>query len=124
MTHGSKGRVGFHPDFADVCGKFARSDRSCHRKPAWPQAGNDSGFVLAMVLALYVGFSRLNHLRFLEREPMLTGILRIVPVAAAMHLLAVSGLAASERGGADSPDFLQSESRAIPSLRPKIRKMS
>src|SRR5437867_4435546 len=24
-------------------------------------------FVLAMVLALYVGFSRLNHLRFLER---------------------------------------------------------
>ena len=26
-------------------------------------------FVLAMVLALYVGFSRLNHLRFLEREP-------------------------------------------------------
>lgn len=35
-------------------------------------------FVLAMVLALYVGFSRLNHLRFLEREPMLTGILKIV----------------------------------------------
>jgi hypothetical protein len=33
-------------------------------------------FVLAMVLALYVGFSRLNHLRFLEREPMLTGILK------------------------------------------------
>jgi hypothetical protein len=31
-------------------------------------------FVLAMVLALYVGFSRLHHLRFLEREPMLTGI--------------------------------------------------
>ena len=25
-------------------------------------------FVLAIVLALYVGFSRLNHLRFLERE--------------------------------------------------------
>jgi hypothetical protein len=35
-------------------------------------------FVLAMVLALYVGFSRLNHLRFLEREPMLTGILKIL----------------------------------------------
>ena len=32
-------------------------------------------FVLAMVLALYVGFARLNHLPFLEREPMLTGIL-------------------------------------------------
>lgn len=31
-------------------------------------------FVLAMVLALFVGFSRLNHLRFLHREPMLTGI--------------------------------------------------
>jgi hypothetical protein len=35
-------------------------------------------FVLAMVLACYVGFSRLYHLRFLEREPMLTGILQIV----------------------------------------------
>ena len=34
-------------------------------------------FVLAMVLSFYVGFSRLYHLRFLEREPMLTGILRV-----------------------------------------------
>lgn len=35
-------------------------------------------FVLAIVLAVYVGFSRLHHLRFLEREPMLTGILKIL----------------------------------------------
>ena len=35
-------------------------------------------FVLAMLLALYVGFSRLNHLRFLEREPMLIGILKVL----------------------------------------------
>ena len=35
-------------------------------------------FVLAMVLACYVGFSRLYHLRFLEREPMLTGILHVL----------------------------------------------
>jgi len=35
-------------------------------------------FVLAMVLACYVGFSRLHHLRFLKREPMLTGILHVV----------------------------------------------
>ena len=34
-------------------------------------------FVLAMILALYVGFSRLNHLQFLQREPMLTGILEV-----------------------------------------------
>src|SRR2546425_9481907 len=37
-------------------------------------------FVLAMVLALYVGFSRLHHLQFLEREPMLTGILEVSDV--------------------------------------------
>ena len=36
-----------------------------------------SRFVLAMVLALYVGFSRLHHLQFLQREPMLTGILEV-----------------------------------------------
>jgi hypothetical protein len=35
-------------------------------------------FVLAMVLACYVGFSRLHHVRFLKREPMLTGILQVV----------------------------------------------
>jgi hypothetical protein len=35
-------------------------------------------FVLGMILALYVGFSRLNHLQFLAREPMLTGILQVV----------------------------------------------
>src|SRR5260370_19784358 len=35
-------------------------------------------FVLAMTLAVYVGFSRLHHLRFLAREPMLTGILNVL----------------------------------------------
>lgn len=42
------------------------------RSMPWP------GFVLGMVLAIYIGFSRLNHLRFLAREPMLTGILKVV----------------------------------------------
>ena len=35
-------------------------------------------FIAAMVLAIYVGFSRLHHLRFLAREPMLTGILKVL----------------------------------------------
>ncbi len=35
-------------------------------------------FVLSMVLALYVEFSRLQHLRFLARDPMLVGILRVL----------------------------------------------
>ena len=35
-------------------------------------------FVLAMVLAAYVGFTRLHHLRFIAREPMLTGILKVL----------------------------------------------
>ena len=47
---------------------------SIHRKT---RAMPGYGFILSMVLALYVGFSRLNHLRFLEREPMLTGILKV-----------------------------------------------
>lgn len=34
-------------------------------------------FLLGMILACYVGFSRLNHLCFLKREPMLTGILQV-----------------------------------------------
>ena len=49
-----------------------------------------------MVLALYVGFSRLHHLRFLAREPMLVGILKVLRVAAAVHVLAFSGLLACD----------------------------
>ena len=35
-------------------------------------------FVLSMVLACYVGFTRLYHLRYVRREPLLTGILHVV----------------------------------------------
>ena len=35
-------------------------------------------FILGMVLAVYVGFTRLNHLRFVAQEPMLTGILQVL----------------------------------------------
>jgi Transposase DDE domain group 1 len=34
-------------------------------------------FVLAMVLALYIGFYRLNHIRFVAEDPMLTGVLKV-----------------------------------------------
>jgi len=34
-------------------------------------------FVLAIVLGLYVGFSRLSQLRFVARDPILTGILKV-----------------------------------------------
>ena len=35
-------------------------------------------FIQAMVLANYIGFSRLYHFQFLQREPMLTGILGVL----------------------------------------------
>jgi hypothetical protein len=34
-------------------------------------------FVLAMVLAIYIGFSRLNHIRFCANDPMLAGVLKV-----------------------------------------------
>jgi hypothetical protein len=34
-------------------------------------------FVLAMVLAIYIGFSRLNHIRFVANDAMLTGVLKV-----------------------------------------------
>jgi hypothetical protein len=34
-------------------------------------------FVQAIILAIYVGFSRLNHMQFLQREPMLTGVVKV-----------------------------------------------
>jgi hypothetical protein len=35
-------------------------------------------FLLSMVLAIYVGFSRLHHLRYVARDPMLTRILKVL----------------------------------------------
>src|SRR5712692_1998656 len=35
-------------------------------------------FLLGMLLGLYIGFSRLNQLRFIARDPILTGVLKIV----------------------------------------------
>lgn len=35
-------------------------------------------FVLAIVLGLYIGFARLNQLRFVARDPILTGILKVL----------------------------------------------
>src|SRR5215469_1793380 len=43
-----------------------------------PRAMSIYQFVLAMVLAAYVGFSRLYHLRFVARDPMLTGIVKVL----------------------------------------------
>src|ERR1700680_2850084 len=34
-------------------------------------------FVLGIVLGLYIGFPRLNQLRFIVRDPILTGILKV-----------------------------------------------
>jgi len=48
-------------------------------------------FILAMVLACSVGFSRLHHLRFLQREPMRTeilGVLRLPPQCTFWRFLA------------------------------------
>jgi Transposase DDE domain group 1 len=35
-------------------------------------------FVLSMVLAIYVGFSRLHHIQYVAKDPMLTGILKVL----------------------------------------------
>jgi len=51
-------------------------------------------FVLAMILALYVGFSRLNHLPFLEREPMAHRNFGGDGITGADHVLAILGVAA------------------------------
>src|SRR5499433_2870647 len=54
--------------------KLVEETLSVHRIP---RAMTIYQFLLGMVLALYVGFSRLNHLRFVAQDPMLTGVLQV-----------------------------------------------
>jgi hypothetical protein len=42
-----------------------------------PRAMSMYQLILSMVLAIYVGFSRLNHIRCVAKDPMLTGILKV-----------------------------------------------
>jgi hypothetical protein len=42
-----------------------------------PRAMGLYRFVLGIVLALYIGFPRLNQLRFIARDPILTGIFKV-----------------------------------------------
>jgi Transposase DDE domain group 1 len=42
-----------------------------------PRAMDLYRFVLGIVLGLYIGFARLNQLRFMARDPILTGILKV-----------------------------------------------
>lgn len=42
-----------------------------------PRAMDRYRFVLGIVLGLYIGFARLNQLRFIARDPLLTGILHV-----------------------------------------------
>jgi hypothetical protein len=42
-----------------------------------PRAMDVFRFVLGIVLGLYIGFPRLNQLRFIARDPILTGILKV-----------------------------------------------
>src|SRR6266700_7800648 len=42
-----------------------------------PRAMDLYRFVLSIVLGLYIGFPRLNQLRFIARDPILTGILEV-----------------------------------------------
>jgi hypothetical protein len=59
-------KIGFLP-LVDECLTVNRLTR------AMPMAR----FVLAIVLGLYVGFARLSQLRFVSKDPMLTGILQV-----------------------------------------------
>src|SRR5665811_965906 len=43
-----------------------------------PRAMDLYRFVLGIVLGLYIGFPRLNQLRFIARDPILTGILKVI----------------------------------------------
>lgn len=45
-----------------------------------PRAMGVSKFFLTIVLGIYIGLSRLNHLQYVSRDPLLTGILEIAKI--------------------------------------------
>jgi hypothetical protein len=71
-----------------------------------PRAMSMYQFILGMVLAIYVGFSRLNHIRFVANDPMLVRILKVLQLPgqstfwrflASLHLVAAEQLLKVQR---------------------------
>src|ERR1035437_3016350 len=58
-------------------------------------------FFMGIVLGIYVGFSRLNQLRFIAQDPLLTGILKVsglLPQSTLWRFLAALHLKPPQRG--------------------------
>ena len=45
-----------------------------------PRAMSIANFVLAIVLSIYLGYSRLSHIRFIAKDPLLTGMLQVAAI--------------------------------------------
>jgi hypothetical protein len=55
--------------------RLSKKTRAKQGSPAdGPEPYTIYQFLLGMELAIYVGFSRLNHLRFVAQDPMRTGV--------------------------------------------------
>src|SRR5580692_5416149 len=67
-----------------------------------PRAMDLYRFVLGIVLGLYIGFPRLNQLRFIARDPILTGILKVTKLPVQSTFLEVCEYAAWECRPADA----------------------
>ena len=64
------------------CGSYWNPIKSTLASKRIPRAMNLYRFVLGIVLGIYMGLPRLNQLRFIARDPILTGILKVAKLPA------------------------------------------
>src|SRR5216683_4916883 len=69
-----------------------------------PRAMDVYRFLLGIVLGLYIGFPRLNQLRFIAHDPILTGILKVTELPVQSTFLEIRERAASQCFPTDSDD--------------------
>lgn len=83
-------------EFKDLCERKIRLDRI-------PFSMSPGDFIIAMVMSQYVGYDRLNHMKYIRRDPMITGILKVgsLPVQSTFHRFLMSLLPETEPGLAD-----------------------
>ena len=61
------------------------------------------GFLLSILLGLYIGFARLNQLRFIARDPIVTGILKVAELPVHLGRVAQWRPAQRQTGGRPHP---------------------
>jgi hypothetical protein len=97
----------------------------CERKISFtriPISMSPKKFIIAMIMALYIGYDRLNHMQYIRKDPMIAGLLGVnnLPVQSTFHRFLKSLDADAETGLKDVNKEMLRRAWLVGHVAPKV----